>query len=81
MTTQIIYQGSLTLEKLKELASQHLQLKDDSKDFNPSKNSKTISLTEQEDGNWKGVTQKNGKLVEIRTNDPQTALLGLITHA
>lgn len=47
---------------------------------NPEKNPKAISIIQEEDGNWRGKMQKNGKVVEVRTNDPQTVLLGLLTN-
>lgn len=76
----IIHRGTLTLEKLKELSAEHLQLKDNSDMYNPAKNAKAISILEQEDGNWKGEAVRNGKLVEVRAGDPNTVLLMIITH-
>lgn len=49
-------------------------------EYNPEKNEKAISIIQQSDGNWIGKTQKFGKLVESRSNDPQTVLMELITH-
>lgn len=49
-------------------------------DFDPTTNPAVISLIEQEDGNWKGYTQKHGTLVEVRQGDPNTVLQLLITH-
>lgn len=43
-------------------------------------NLKHIIIMEQEDGNWKGRTMKNGSMIESRTNDPQTVLQELLTH-
>ena len=77
----IIHRGSLTLEKLKELASQHLQLKDNSDEYNPNNNPKAISIIEQADGNYIGKANKFGKVVEVRAGDPQTVLVSLITHS
>lgn len=48
---------------------------------NPEKNHDAISLIKQPDGNWKGYMHKNGKLIEVREIDPQTALTRLLTHA
>lgn len=48
--------------------------------FDPTTNDKVISIILQEDGNYKGYTQKFGKLVEVRAGDPQTVLVMLITH-
>lgn len=39
-----------------------------------------ITIEEQEDGNWKGFTTKNGKDIEVRAVDPQTVLVMLMTH-
>lgn len=39
-----------------------------------------ITIEQQKDGNWKGSLEKDGQIVEARTNDPQTVLLELITH-
>lgn len=68
------------MQKLKELASQHLTLKDNSDIYNPAKNPKTISITEQLDGNWIGQANKFGKVVEVRAGDPNSVLVMLITH-
>lgn len=76
----IIHRGTLTLQKLKELSAQHLQVKDNRDTFNPAKNNKAISIIEQSDGNFKGEAFRNGKLVEIRAGDPNSVLLGLMTH-
>lgn len=50
------------------------------KHYNPEKNADAISIIRQEDGNYKSWCQKDGKLIEVRTGDPQSALLALITH-
>lgn len=49
--------------------------------YNPEKNKDAISIIRQEDGNYKGYAQKDGKLIEVRAGDPHTALEMLITHA
>lgn len=49
-------------------------------EYNPEKNEKVISIFLEEDGNWRGKMQKNGKLITARTNDPQTVLLSLLTQ-
>lgn len=77
----IIHRGTLTLEKLRDLAANHLKLKDDSSIYNPAKNPKALSIIEQPDGNWIGETFKNGKLVQVRAGDPNSVLLLLITHS
>lgn len=81
MENPILHRGTLTLSKLKELASEHLTVKDSSDVYNPEKNHKTISITEQEDGNWKGKAYRHGKIVEIRAGDPNTVLVMLLTHS
>lgn len=48
--------------------------------YNPNVNPKAISIIEQEDGNWKGWTQKFGKVVEVREGKPEDCLIKLITH-
>lgn len=46
----------------------------------PVKNPKAILIVQQDDGNWRGFAQKNGKLVQTRQGDPGTVLQMLITH-
>lgn len=50
-------------------------------EYNPEKNPNVISLIKQEDGNWKGYTQKFGKMVEVRDIGPETVLQLLLTHS
>lgn len=78
---QIIHEGPITLEILKELVAKHLKLKDDSSMFNPVKNNKAIAIIAQDDGNWKGFAFRNGKEIEVRAGDPNTALNMIITHS
>lgn len=40
----------------------------------------TISIIKQPDGNWRGFTVKNGRLIQARQGDPNTVLQLLITH-
>ncbi len=47
---------------------------------NPIKNNDAIVLIKQEDGNWRGFMNKNGKLVQERQGDPNTVLAMLITQ-
>ncbi len=54
---------------------------DKSIEFDPHKNPAVISIVKQEDGNYIGYTQRFGEVITSRTNDPQTVLLELITHA
>lgn len=49
-------------------------------DWNPETNENVISLIKQEDGNWKGVAQKFGTLIEVREVGPETALQKILTH-
>lgn len=75
----IVYRGTLTKEKLKELSEQHLKLALDTK-YNPNLNKDAISLIKQPDGNWIGEMFKNGVIVSSREVGPDTALQVLITH-
>lgn len=47
---------------------------------NPTKNKDAIILIKQEDGNWRGFMNRNGKLVQSRQGDPNTVLNMLLTH-
>jgi hypothetical protein len=49
-------------------------------DYNPETNPNVISIVRQEDGNYKGYTQKFGKLVEVREVKPEDCVVKLITH-
>ena len=49
-------------------------------EHDPEKNPNAISIIKQPDGNFRGWTQKNGKMITSRTNDPQTVLQELLTH-
>ena len=49
-------------------------------EHDPNKNSKAISIIQQEDGNWKGWMQKHGKIVEAREIKPEDVLYKLLTH-
>jgi len=64
---------------LNEIKKIEAGIKKEDKEYDPTKNPNAISIIKQPDGNYKGWTQRNGKLIEIRTNDPQTVLLGLLT--
>ena len=77
----IIHRGTLTKDKLKALFEEHFTIINEDKRYNPSKNEKAISIIQQEDGNWIGEAQKFGRVVTVRTNDPQIVLLGLLTHS
>lgn len=77
---KVIYRGTLTLDKLKELCMEHLEIKSDSDSFNPHKNIGVISIIRQEDGNYKGLMQQHGKMIESREVGPETALQALLTH-
>lgn len=47
--------------------------------YDPEKNEDAIAIWKEKDGNYRGMMQKNGKMVKARTNDPQTVLLHLLT--
>jgi len=47
--------------------------------YDPSVNIKAISIRQDEDGNWTGTINKNGKIIEVRGGDPTTVLAMLIT--
>jgi len=49
-------------------------------ELHPLSNKDVISLVKQEDGNWRGFTVKDGKLIQERQGDPQTVLQMLIIH-
>lgn len=49
-------------------------------EFDPAKNEKVISLLHDKDGNWRGWTQRFGKLVEVREAKPEDCLVKLLTH-
>ena len=79
---KIIWEGEkLTLEELKALCEKHFEFKNEDAEWNPEKNDNVIAIVRQPDGNYKGYAKKNGKLVQVRTNDPQIAMVQLITHA
>ena len=79
IVNNIVYRGTLTREKLEELAKEHLGSGDIRK-YDPSKNPQAISIIKQPDGNWKGWMQKNGKTIEVREVGPETVLQRLLTH-
>lgn len=72
--------SSKPMNSLDEIAKTEADIKYVSTETDPEKNDKAISIIQGKDGNWKGKIQKNGKLIEVRTNDPQTVLLELLTH-
>lgn len=73
----IIFRGTLTRDKLSELASQHPI----PSEYDPTTNPDAISLIKQADGNWKGWIQKNGTVVEVREIKPEDCLIKLLTHS
>lgn len=77
----IIHRGTLTLDKLKELAKEHLGHEGDDHTYNPAKNHDAISILKETDGNYRGKMWKNGELKSARSNDPQILLQELITCA
>lgn len=48
--------------------------------WNPTTNKNAITLIKQEDGNWRGFMQKNGKFIQVRQGDPGTVLSLLLVH-
>jgi len=54
-----------------------IMLKDE--DFSPEKNKDVISLMKRKDGNWRGIMQKDGKIIESLEIKPEDALLRLLT--
>lgn len=68
-------------EKIENLEVENAELKRTGEHIhNPEKNPKAVSIIQQEDGNWKGFMNKNGKVVEARDYDPQMVLQALLTH-
>jgi hypothetical protein len=63
----IIYRGTLTLTKLKELAKEHGITGSD------------YALTRAEDGNWVCTGTVHGKTMKVRSWDPIMALQGLLS--
>jgi hypothetical protein len=51
----------------------------DELDFSPITNDNVITIMLMEDGNFRGFTKKNGKLVQVRQGDPNTVLQLLLT--
>jgi hypothetical protein len=49
-------------------------------EWSPELNSDVIAIIKQEDGNYIGYTQKNGKQIEVRDIGPEAVLAGLLTH-
>ena len=80
----IIHRGTLTIEKLKELATKHGFMRpavvNSTAEYNPELNANAISIIKQEDGNYKGFMQKHGAFIEVRQVDPLTVLMNLLTH-
>lgn len=89
----IIHRGTLTLEKLKELATKHLpamSLSEAQKaiqeaelqgiqSINKDFGDNDFLIKKQKDGNWKAYTYKNGKLIQVREIDPMYCLQRLLT--
>jgi hypothetical protein len=49
-------------------------------EFNPNKNPDMISIWKDWDGNFRGMMQKNGKIIEERQIKPEDVLIKLLTH-
>lgn len=76
---EIVYRGTLTKAKLKELSEQYFGVKIDTQ-YDPKQNPKAISIIQQEDGNWMGWASKWGTIVSVREVKPEDCLTKLITH-
>lgn len=48
--------------------------------YDPAHNPDVICLMRQDDGNWKGMTQRYGILVEVRQISPMSVLEYLTVH-
>jgi len=70
--SQVIYRGTLTLEKLKELALEHLSF--------TGKEKNVMHIWQEKDGNWSGTWHKNGKDIEVRDVGPETVVQRLLTR-
>lgn len=46
--------------------------------YDPEKDPNVIVLQKQEDGNWKGWMQKNGKIIEERQINPQYTFVRVV---
>lgn len=89
MDKTIIYRGTVTIDRLKELAAQHLQ---------PAEPTATVTvkkpvggptqvvadgmfiIVKDPDGNYSGLTKKFGRVVSVRDIGPEIVLLKLLTH-
>lgn len=71
--SEVVYRGTLTKEKLKELATTH-GITSLTTDEN------TIIIQRQPDGNWKGFAKKFNKHIEVREINPETCLQMILTH-
>lgn len=80
MKNKIIHRGTLTIDKLKDLCFQYLEIKSDSDIWNPHINANVITLVRQPEGHYKGYIQKGGVVVESRELIPEHALQALLTH-
>lgn len=49
-------------------------------DFNPENNPSIIVIMKRPDGNYLGITQKDGKIIQSREIKPEDALIKLLTH-
>ncbi len=74
----IIHRGTLTIEKLRELAAKHLGKTDTS--YDPHTNPNAISIIKQPDGNYIGEMAKFGRVIGAREVGPETVLQKLLTH-
>lgn len=49
-------------------------------DFNPENNPNVITLMKRTDGNWRGIMQKDGKIIKNVEIKPEDCLLKLLTQ-
>lgn len=80
MKSKVIHRGTLTIDKLKELCYEHLELKSESDEWSPKLHKEVITIIRQPDGHFKGFTQIGGVWVESREVAPEHALQALLTH-
>lgn len=82
----IIHRGTLTLEKLKELADIHLPKPEVTAPVAvepqpiPRVDEGVFSIRRDDDGNFSGMTKKFGAFIQVRDVSPEAVLQRLLTH-
>lgn len=81
----IIHRGTLTLEKLKELADYHLPKPEVTAPVAvenpiPRVDEGVFSIRRDDDGNFSGMTKKFGAFIQVRDISPEAVLQRLLTH-